>query len=87
MMITKDATHISVVIKGNRSEALRAGHSHGIPLRFVRETAHGECVCIADMNYRKEITKWYGSYGAAPLPSGTPLLFSETYVSPYKTRD
>lgn len=87
MLITKDATHISVVIKGTRAEALRAGHQRGIPLRFVRETSHGESVCIADMSYRKEVAKWYSTFGAAPLPTGTPLFFSETYVSPYKTRD
>lgn len=87
MLITKDATHISVVIKGSRTDALRAGHTRGIPLRFVRETAHGESICIAEMTYRKEVAKWYNSFGAAPLPVGTPLVYSETYVSPYKTRD
>ena len=87
MIVTKDATHISVVVKGSKGEALRAGHARGIPLRYVRATAHGESVCIADMEYRTEIMRWYNSAGAKVLPVGTPLVFSETHVSPYKTRD
>lgn len=87
MIVVKDATHISIVIKGTKAEALRAGHTRGIPLRYIRATAHGESICIADMEYRKEVAKWFNVSGAAPLPPGTPLVYSETYVSPYKTRD
>ena len=82
MLNVKDATHISVVIKGSKVEALREGHTHGIPLRFVRSTSHGEVVCIADMEYRRAIAKWFNISGAGEMPVGTPLFFSETYVAP-----
>lgn len=87
MLNVKDATHISVIVKGNKVEALREGHSRGIPLRFVRSTSHGEVVCIADMEYRRAITKWFNSDGPADMPAGTPLFFSETYVAPSKSRE
>ncbi len=87
MIVMRDANHISVVVKGTKLEALRAGASRGIPLTFVRSTAHGEAVCITDMEYRKDVMKWYASGGASHMPAGTPLFFSETYVPPYKVKD
>jgi hypothetical protein len=87
MLVTKDATHIAVFIKGDRNAALRAGHTQGIPLRYVRSTPHGESVCIAEMQFRKDILKWLASSGPRQMPDGSPLMATETYVSPYKTRD
>lgn len=82
MINVKDATHISVIVKGTKVEALRAGHDRGIPLRYVRTTSHGEVVCIADMEFRRAITRWFNADGPSELPVGTPLFFSETYIAP-----
>lgn len=87
MIPTRDATHISVIVKGDRLEALRSAASQGIPATFVRSTPHGESVLLVEMTERRKVIQWYNRGGTGNLPLGTPLLFTETYVPPYKTGD
>jgi hypothetical protein len=79
MIVTRDATHISVVVKGKRQQAERAAASQAIPVKFVRETLNGETVLLVDMQYAHLVKKWFDGYVVTPI--GTPLTYSPTWVA------
>lgn len=79
MIVTRDATHLSLVVKGKRLQAERAAATHAIPVKFVRETANGETILLVEMHFIGAVKKWFDEYVVPP--AGTPLTFSPTWVT------
>ena len=81
-IVHRDATHLSLVVKGSELEATRKAADYGIPFTPVRITGHGETVGLVPLRYAAKVRKWFNDNGVATAPPGILLLWTETSVSP-----
>jgi hypothetical protein len=69
---------ISLIVKGNRFEAMVAATQRGIPFVFC-EQHRDEVVAWTGEQHRDKVVAWFAEAPhAAPFPVGTLLLFTET---------
>ena len=78
----RDATHVSIVVKGNEMDARRAAADHAIPFTFVRETTHGETVGLVPARFIGRVRAWFNETSISQLPKGSMLIWSEAAVAP-----
>lgn len=68
---------ITLVIKGNRHQAMKAATCRKLAFKFQRETKYGETVGYVSDIEMDSVRRWYNEPGDAPYPVGALLLWHE----------